>query len=102
MACTIARCSCTTPLALLKPWLEAYQEALCEPLPVFAKCSHGYAHKWRNPGRKEPQDAARAGAAGNVATTKAAINSAASPFRPRVFMSCLRSRAVKTPRRKCW
>jgi len=48
------------PLALLKPWLEAYQEALCEPLPVFAKCSHGYAHKSRNPGRKEPQDAARA------------------------------------------
>lgn len=48
------------PLMLLKPWLEAYREALCAPLPVFAKCSHGYAHKWRHPGRKEPQDAARA------------------------------------------
>jgi exodeoxyribonuclease V gamma subunit len=47
------------PLALLEPWLAAYREALCSPLPVFAKCSHGYARKWRNPGRKEPQDAAR-------------------------------------------
>lgn len=45
--------------ALLEPWLLAYQQALCEPLPLFAKCSHGFARKWRNPGRKEPIDAAR-------------------------------------------
>ncbi|MDH1265729.1 exodeoxyribonuclease V subunit gamma [Pseudomonas sp. GD03944] len=45
--------------ALLEPWLQAYQRALCEPLPLFAKCSHGFAHKWRHPGRKEPIDAAR-------------------------------------------
>jgi exodeoxyribonuclease V gamma subunit len=45
--------------ALLEPWLHAYQQALCEPLPLFAKCSHGFAHKWRHPGRKEPIDAAR-------------------------------------------
>lgn len=45
--------------ALLEPWLYAYQQALCEPLPLFAKCSHGFAHKWRHPGRKEPIDAAR-------------------------------------------
>lgn len=44
---------------LLLPWLEAYKSALCEPLPLFAKCSHGFARKWRNPGRKEPIDAAR-------------------------------------------
>lgn len=44
---------------LLQPWLEAYKSALCEPLPLFAKCSHGFARKWRNPGRKEPIDAAR-------------------------------------------
>lgn len=45
--------------ALLEPWLLAYQRALCEPLPLFAKCSHGFAHKRRHPGRKEPIDAAR-------------------------------------------
>ena len=45
--------------ALLQPWLEAYQSALIEPLPLFAKCSHGFARKWRKPGRKEPVDAAR-------------------------------------------
>lgn len=44
---------------LLEPWLEAYKSALREPLPLFAKCSHGFARKWRNPGRKEPVDAAR-------------------------------------------
>jgi exodeoxyribonuclease V gamma subunit len=44
---------------LLLPWLEAYKSALCEPLPLFAKCSHGFARKWRSPGRKEPIDAAR-------------------------------------------
>ncbi|MBS7664423.1 exodeoxyribonuclease V subunit gamma [Pseudomonas lalucatii] len=48
------------PQALLEPWLEAYQRALCEPLPLLAKCSHGFAHKWRKPGRKEPIEAARA------------------------------------------
>lgn len=47
------------PLQLLEPWLEAYQSALCEPLPVLAKCSYGFASKWRKPGRKEPLDAAR-------------------------------------------
>src|SRR3990167_5615958 len=47
------------PLQLLEPWLEAYKSALCEPLPVLAKCSYGFASKWRKPGRKEPLDAAR-------------------------------------------
>jgi exodeoxyribonuclease V gamma subunit len=47
------------PLELLAPWLEAYKSALCEPLPVLAKCSYGFAKKWRKPGRKEPLDAAR-------------------------------------------
>ena len=51
------------PLELLQPWLEAYQSALCEPLPLLAKCSVGFAKKWRNPGRKEPIDAARSEAA---------------------------------------
>jgi exodeoxyribonuclease V gamma subunit len=44
---------------LLLPWLEAYKSVLCEPLPLFAKCSHGFARKWRKPGKKEPIDAAR-------------------------------------------
>ncbi|WP_405119662.1 exodeoxyribonuclease V subunit gamma [Pseudomonas leptonychotis] len=44
---------------LLEPWLDAYKSALREPLPLFAKCSHGFARKWRKPGRKEPIDAAR-------------------------------------------
>ncbi|MDM8348887.1 exodeoxyribonuclease V subunit gamma [Pseudomonas sp. sp1636] len=48
-----------SPLQLLEPWLEAYKSALCEPLPLLAKCSHGFASKWRKPGRKEPLDAAR-------------------------------------------
>jgi exodeoxyribonuclease V gamma subunit len=47
------------PLQLLQPWLEAYKSTLCEPLPLFAKCSYGFARKWRKPGRKEPLDAAR-------------------------------------------
>ncbi len=51
------------PLELLRPWLEAYQSALCEPLPLLAKCSVGFAKKWRKPGRKEPIDAARSEAA---------------------------------------
>ncbi|WP_339080773.1 exodeoxyribonuclease V subunit gamma [Pseudomonas sp. TMP9] len=45
--------------ALLLPWLDAYKSALCEPLPLLAKCSYGFASKWRKPGRKEPIDAAR-------------------------------------------
>jgi exodeoxyribonuclease V gamma subunit len=49
-----------SPLELLKPWLEAYKSALREPLPLLAKCSYGFAKKWRKPGRKEPIDAARA------------------------------------------
>ncbi len=49
----------SNPLQLLEPWLRAYRRAICEPLPVFAKCSYGFAHKMRNPGRKEPIDAAR-------------------------------------------
>ena len=48
------------PRELLEPWLEAYKSALCEPLPVLAKCSYGFAKKWRKPGRKEPIEAARA------------------------------------------
>ncbi|TBU91189.1 exodeoxyribonuclease V subunit gamma [Phytopseudomonas dryadis] len=48
------------PRALLQPWLEAYRSALCEPLPVLARCSYGFARKWRHPGRKAPIDAARA------------------------------------------
>ncbi|MDP3816440.1 exodeoxyribonuclease V subunit gamma [Pseudomonas sp.] len=47
------------PLQLLEPWLEAYKSALCEPLPLLAKCSYGFARRWRQPGRKEPLDAAR-------------------------------------------
>ncbi|MDA7086669.1 exodeoxyribonuclease V subunit gamma [Pseudomonas sp. SA3-5] len=49
----------SNPFELLEPWLEAYKSALCEPLPVLAKCSYGFARKWRKPGRKEPLDAAR-------------------------------------------
>lgn len=47
------------PLELLEPWLLAYRQALCEPLPLLAKASHGFARKWRAPGRKEPIEAAR-------------------------------------------
>ena len=47
------------PRALLEPWLAAYREALNAPLPLFARASHGFAHKWRHPGRKEPIEAAR-------------------------------------------
>lgn len=47
------------PLELLEPWLQAYKTALCEPLPLLAKCSHGFANKWRHPGREEPIEAAR-------------------------------------------
>lgn len=44
---------------LLEPWLVAYREALCTPLPLITKASHGFAHGWRKPGRKEPLEAAR-------------------------------------------
>lgn len=47
------------PLALLEPWLLAYREALCTPLPLHSRASYGFARKWRRPGRKEPLDAAR-------------------------------------------
>lgn len=44
---------------LLEPWLVAYREALCAPLPLITKASHGFAHGLRKPGRKEPLEAAR-------------------------------------------
>ncbi len=44
---------------MLEPWLHAYREALCGPLPLLTKASHGFASGWRKPGRKEPLDAAR-------------------------------------------
>ncbi|GGJ96101.1 exodeoxyribonuclease V subunit gamma [Pseudomonas matsuisoli] len=47
------------PIAALEPWIVAYREALVRPLPVFPRSSHGFAQKYRNPGRKEPLDAAR-------------------------------------------
>ncbi len=47
------------PLGRLEPWLAAYREALLRPLPLFPRSSHGFAHKWRHPGRKAPVDAAR-------------------------------------------
>jgi len=50
------------PQALLEPWLAAYREALCTPLPFFTKSSHAYAKALCTPSpraRKEPLDAAR-------------------------------------------
>ncbi|MNP06914.1 RecBCD enzyme subunit RecC [compost metagenome] len=44
---------------LLEPWLHAYREALCTPLPLLTRASHGFAQGLRKPGRKEPIDAAR-------------------------------------------
>lgn len=44
---------------LLEPWLQAYREALCAPLPLLTKASYGFAHGLRKPGLKEPIDAAR-------------------------------------------
>lgn len=46
-------------VAQLEPWIAAYREALVRPLPLFPRSSHGFAHKWRHPGRKAPVDAAR-------------------------------------------
>jgi exodeoxyribonuclease V gamma subunit len=47
------------PVAALEPWVLAYREALVRPLPLFPRSSHGFASKYRNPGRKDPIDAAR-------------------------------------------
>ncbi|SDU35196.1 DNA helicase/exodeoxyribonuclease V, gamma subunit [Pseudomonas pohangensis] len=50
------------PQALLEPWLAAYREALCTPLPFFTRSSHAYAKALCTPSpkaRKEPLDAAR-------------------------------------------
>jgi len=50
------------PEALLEPWLAAYREALCEPLPFITRSSYDFAKALCTPGarsRKEPIDAAR-------------------------------------------
>jgi len=47
------------PRELLEPWLLAYREALCEPLPLMLKSSYGFAEGLLKPGRKEPIEAAR-------------------------------------------
>ena len=45
---------------LLEPWLFAYREAICEPLPLLPRSSHAFAKGWRNPSRgSEPLDTAR-------------------------------------------
>lgn len=47
---------------LLEPWLAAYREALCEPLPLITRSSHDFAKALVTPSarsRKEPIDAAR-------------------------------------------
>lgn len=45
--------------ALLEPWLAAYREAICQPLPLLTKSSHAFANGLRKPGRGEPLDTAR-------------------------------------------
>lgn len=50
------------PQALLEPWLAAYREALCAPLPFFTKSSHAYAKVFCTPGKgskRQPLEAAR-------------------------------------------
>src|SRR5690606_10655221 len=47
------------PRALLEPWLAAYRQALLAPLPLLPRASEGFARKLRQPGRKDPLDAAR-------------------------------------------
>lgn len=47
------------PAELLEPWLHAYREALCEPLPVLLKSSYAFAEGLLKPGKKQPLDAAR-------------------------------------------
>ncbi|WP_263146322.1 exodeoxyribonuclease V subunit gamma [Pseudomonas sp. RIT-PI-AD] len=46
--------------ARLEPWLLAYRDALCAPLPLLTRTSRAFASGWRKPGRKQPLDAARA------------------------------------------
>ncbi|MBM7062585.1 exodeoxyribonuclease V subunit gamma [Pseudomonas sp. UL073] len=48
--------------ALLEPWLRAYRQALCEPLPFLVRSSYEFAKAKCTPSaksRKEPLDAAR-------------------------------------------
>ncbi|CAD5107427.1 exodeoxyribonuclease V subunit gamma [Zestomonas carbonaria] len=48
--------------ALLEPWLRAYRQALCEPLPFLVRSSYEFARAKCTPSprsRKEPLDAAR-------------------------------------------
>ena len=45
---------------LLEPWLLAYHDAICEPLPLLPRSSHAFAKGWRHPSRgSEPLDTAR-------------------------------------------
>ncbi|MBE7926361.1 exodeoxyribonuclease V subunit gamma [Pseudomonas saudiphocaensis] len=45
---------------LLKPWLVAYREAICEPLPLLPRSSHAFASGLRKPSRgSEPLETAR-------------------------------------------
>lgn len=47
---------------LLEPWLTAYREAICEPLPLLPRSSHAFAKAKCTPSarsKKEPIDAAR-------------------------------------------
>lgn len=49
--------------ALLEPWLAAYRQALCEPLPLLTRASHDFAQALAAPGarsQKPPVEAARA------------------------------------------
>src|SRR5690606_15953728 len=50
---------------LLEPWLHAYREALCEPLPFLVRSSHAFAKALCTPSakaRREPLEAARTAA----------------------------------------
>ncbi|MDT4821073.1 RecBCD enzyme subunit RecC [compost metagenome] len=52
----------TDAAALLEPWLRAYRQALCEPLPLLVRSSYEFAKAKCTPSaksRKEPLDAAR-------------------------------------------
>lgn len=44
---------------LLEPWIEAYRQALCQPLPLFAKASSEYAERILRPKKTPPLAAAR-------------------------------------------
>ena len=53
------------PAALLEPWLAAYRQSLCAPLPFIPRCSYDFAKALCTPSarsRKEPIDAARSAA----------------------------------------